>query len=172
MIRYTLLSAFLVVGLAALYLRRETNVAWRAALLGLLFVWGAASASDHVRLAHEYGTRRPANVFRELALHLEQHGHRYGWADYWTAYHVTFLSDTRVVLTPSDVVRIDRYRQLVEANGLWPFASSGIPAMAERGCDSGISASNRLTVQGSRFRVLVRRAGRVWARRRGESPCD
>ena len=116
LIRYTLLSAFLVVGLAALYLRRETNVAWRAALLGLLFVWGAASASDHVRLAHEYGTRRPANVFRELALHLEQHGHRYGWADYWTAYHVTFLSDTRVVLTPSDVVRIDRYRQLVEAN--------------------------------------------------------
>jgi hypothetical protein len=116
LIRYALLSLFLPVGAAAYYLGRETSATPRVAFMTLMVVWAGAGALDHGRLILEYLTRPPANTYRELAIYLERQGHRYGWADYWTAYHVSFLTDRRVVLAPYDVVRIPRDRDLVEAH--------------------------------------------------------
>ena len=114
LIRYALLSLFLPVGASAYYLRRETREAFRVTFIALVAVWASVAALDHGRLIHEYVTRTPANTFRELAIHLEGQGRRYGWADYWTAYHVTYLTDRRVTLVPYDLVRIPRDRGLVE----------------------------------------------------------
>jgi hypothetical protein len=114
LIRYALLVLFLPVGAAVYYLRRETRRSFRVTFVALVVLWAGAAAVDHVRLLHEYVTRPPANTFRELAIHLESQRHRYGWADYWTAYHLTYLTDRRVVLAPYDLVRIPRDRDLVE----------------------------------------------------------
>jgi hypothetical protein len=130
-IRYALLALFLPVGGAAVYLARERQPLLRTAVMAAVAVWAAAAAWDHLRLLNEYQTRRPPNVYRELAIYLESNGHRYGWADYWTAYHAAFLAQERVILSPRDVIRIPGYHRLVEAH-----AASAVEIRSEP-CDGG-----------------------------------
>jgi len=114
--RYVLLALFLPTALVALHLRVEPRRALRLVTIGATTVWACASLADHAALLGEYAAHRPPNVVRELALYLEANGIRYGEADYWTAYHVTYLTDTRVVLTPRTLIRIPAYAQLVAAH--------------------------------------------------------
>ena len=71
---------------------------------------------QHVRLLHEYRTAPPPSAFRALADDLVAHGDRYGWASYWVSYHVDFLSQERVQLSPTSAIRIADYaRQALRA---------------------------------------------------------
>jgi hypothetical protein len=135
-IRYHLLLAFVPVGLTALAFVREdgrARVVWTSAAAGqstgsaasapsrslsstavplmtiAVAAWAAAMLGEHVRLLREYRTHPPANAYRALADDLVANGDRYGWASYWVSYHVDFLSQERVQLSPTSAIRISEY---------------------------------------------------------------
>lgn len=112
--RYELLSPLGLAGFFAWFLAgqppRALALAWRAALAGWLIV----VALPHARLATEYATAAPVPAKWQLAQVLESRDVRYGTADYWIAYYVTFVTDERVVLASSDVERISVYRLVAE----------------------------------------------------------
>jgi len=132
-IRYHLLLAFAPVGLTALafvlseHTASEPGLSTSAgprygmrAVLPLMtaavFVWAGAMFWAHVRLLHEYRSSPPVNAYRVLADDLVAHGDKYGWASYWVSYHVDFLSQERVQLSPSSAIRITDYtRQALRA---------------------------------------------------------
>ncbi|MCC6164135.1 MAG: hypothetical protein IT182_12370 [Acidobacteria bacterium] len=112
-IRYHLLLAFLPVGLTALaFVRGGSGPRGRflsAAMTGAIVVWAGAMTWQHVQLVREYRTSPPPSPFRELADDLVAHGDSYGWASYWVSYHVDFLSQERVQLSPTSMIRIADY---------------------------------------------------------------
>lgn len=126
-IRYHLLLAWAPVGLTALAFVLTTSVSddesaprVRSLAVGVMSaavaLWSAAMAWQHVRLLHEYRTTPPPNAYRELADDLVAHGDRYGWASYWVSYHVDFLTQERVQLSPTSAIRITEYtRQAFKA---------------------------------------------------------
>ncbi|HVL67026.1 MAG TPA: hypothetical protein VM364_07165 [Vicinamibacterales bacterium] len=116
-IRYVLLALLAPVALFAVFFAAETKTSVRNAVAVLVIVWTWASLVDHARLIHEYRAHRPPNVFRELALYLEENGVRYARADYWTAYHVTFLTGERVIVRPDAVSRIAAYDRALDLHG-------------------------------------------------------
>lgn len=116
LIRYTLLVLFFAVGLVAAYACAERSRGFLAVALGCVLLWACASVFDHLKLLAEYQTRRPPGVHRQLADHLVENGIEFGRADYWTAYHVTFLTGERTIINPTDVVRIPAYRDRVAAH--------------------------------------------------------
>ena len=59
---------------------------------------------------------RPAEL-RILADALDARGVRSGWAPYWTAYAVTFLTDERVIIASTDLARIDQYQSFALSRG-------------------------------------------------------
>ena len=111
--RYELMSLLGAVGLAGWYFRL---VSLRFA--NLFIVFGtfvlATSAVADVRLLREYVRRPPVPQKQLLINALEARGIRYGYADFWTAYYVTFLTRERILLAADDAVRIRTYNRIVE----------------------------------------------------------
>ncbi len=114
--RYELLSPLGAAGLSAAFLRsrppRPLAAGW-AACAGVIF---ALSLSSHARLVTEYLTRRPVPAKMELVHALEARGVRYAYADYWTAYYVTFLTRERIIVAADAVVKIRTHNRLVDAH--------------------------------------------------------
>jgi hypothetical protein len=75
--------------------------------------WAAVSAFGHGRLLAEYVTRTPVNRDREAIAELNKRQIRYGTADYWIAYRLTFLSKERIILAATGVSRIYDYNRIV-----------------------------------------------------------
>lgn len=125
-IRYHLLLALAPVGLTALaFLMRASEPMtgervhrdWSlTAMTAGILVWSASMVWQHGRLLGEYRHAPPPNAYRVLADDLVAHGNRYGWASYWVSYHVDFLSQERVQLSPTSAIRISDYsRKALEA---------------------------------------------------------
>jgi hypothetical protein len=114
--RYELLSILGMCGLAAWFLHRERSriVAsiWMAAAIAVF----ALSAVAHARLIGEYVTSPPVALKQDLVRALYAHHIRYGYADFWTAYYVDFMSREHIILTPEDAVKIRSYNWMVEAH--------------------------------------------------------
>ena len=113
LVRYTLLSVFLGVGIAAWVLRSRSAHASRITGAILVALWTSASAWDTARVIGEYARRTPPNKVRRLIDFLDRDAVRFGRAPYWTAYPVTFLSGERIVFASTDVVRIETYQDMV-----------------------------------------------------------
>ena len=71
---------------------------------------------DAWRLYRHYSAAAPAEL-RILADALDARGVRSGWAPYWTAYAVTFLTDERVIIASTDLARIDQYQSYALSRG-------------------------------------------------------
>jgi hypothetical protein len=113
LVRYTLLAILIPIGLLGwLQQSGRPRLAKAVALMAVL-VWTAASLADHVRLLAEYVDGPPRNEYRDFADMLEREGIRYGRAPYWTAYHIDFLTNERVVLGSFEKMRINQYEDLV-----------------------------------------------------------
>ena len=114
--RYELLSVLGAVGLGGWYLSRETSrpirILWTACC-GAVF---ATAAFAHGRLLAEYLTRPPIGAKHELILALESRGVRYAYADYWTAYYVTFRTRERVLVASTEVVKVRTHNNEVDAH--------------------------------------------------------
>ena len=109
--RYELLSVLGAVGLAGWYLASsDRGRCWRR---------GASAAprssrsrsSAHARLLAEYVTNPPSPLKQELIEALDARGIRYGYADYWTAYYVSFMTRERIILSPEDIVKVRTYNR-------------------------------------------------------------
>lgn len=114
--RYELLSLVGAAGLTAWYLSVERSKP-------LVTIWATLSAAvfvlalvEHVRLLDEYATDPPRAAKQELIDALQSRGIRYGYADFWTAYYVDFLTREHIVLAPHDVVKIRLYNREVDAH--------------------------------------------------------
>jgi hypothetical protein len=115
-IRYALLVLFLPVAIIGAFFLNETRAQWRHWVAALMCVWAGLTTIDTTRVIREFRTSPPANPHREMADYLVREGIRYGRAQYWDAYIITFLAQERVILASTGKVRISRYRSEVEAH--------------------------------------------------------
>ena len=112
--RYELLSPLCAVALVALFLAHERSrmllVTWTACAAAVF----ALALTAHVRLLAEYATRPPVPLKQELIRALDARGVRYAYADYWTAYYVTFMTRERIVVAADAVVKVRADNRLVD----------------------------------------------------------
>ncbi len=115
--RYLLLSLYIPIGVLALLfaLERRTWVRRGATLVVLAVAVG--SGVDHARQFARYWGGRQPDQMRVLADGLVERHITVAMANYWRAYKLTFLSDERVKIASSDVVRIEEYQRLADAAG-------------------------------------------------------
>lgn len=111
--RYEMLSLLGVAGLVGAGLQAGPSL--RRPVIALSLGWFAITAVPHVGLWVDYLRDPPQNVRRLTVRHLEARGAMHAVSDYWIAYPIAFLSDERIVVASSDVVRIQEYEQLVAA---------------------------------------------------------
>ena len=114
--RYELLSVLGAAGLAAWYLLREESRVVRTLWLACCAVMFAVWVTAHVRLIEEYATRPPVPLKAELIQALETRGVRYAYADYWTAYYVTFMTRERIIVASDAVVKVRTHNTVVDAH--------------------------------------------------------
>ena len=107
-LRYTLLSLLIASGAIALGVEREPSRGVRALIAAVCLVWFSVCALGHVAVIRGFLASPPSSSYRQLAAYLEREGIRYIRTDYWTGYHVAFLTGERVrPLTDFD--RIQEY---------------------------------------------------------------
>ncbi len=111
LVRYDLLALLLPCGICALYFARERTRALRAFVMASVVAWSVLNVWSNGRLQVEYLTRPPVNPFRTLVDYLERSKLSVGEAPYWTAYHVTFLSNERIIVAADSTERIPEYRE-------------------------------------------------------------
>jgi hypothetical protein len=114
--RYLLLALYLPIGIVAAFLAVEPRRALRAAMIAIVGVWAAVSAVDHGQLMAAW-RHPPPNELRELIDGLLARDIHVAQARYWRAYNVTFLSQERVIVASTDVVRIQEYERRAVAEG-------------------------------------------------------
>jgi hypothetical protein len=114
--RYELLSIVGAAGLSAWYLRIERSRTLLAIWTTCCAVVFAISLTAHARLVVEYVTHPPVAPKQELVRALEARHIQYGYADFWVAYYVTFLSKERVILASEDLVKVRTHNRIVDAH--------------------------------------------------------
>ena len=114
--RYELLSVVGAVGLAGWYLCTERSrrlaTVWSLCCAALF----AVSLTAHVRLIAEYATHPPIPLKQELIRQLDARDIRYAYADFWTAYYVSFMTRERIIVASDDAVKVRTYNRLVDAH--------------------------------------------------------
>ncbi|HEY2432475.1 MAG TPA: hypothetical protein VGI12_07350 [Vicinamibacterales bacterium] len=130
--RYELLSLLGAAGVAAWFFSLSPSPRWTRPWLAAVACWTLLACVSHARLWHEYLTHPPVGAKREVMRMLEQEGVRYGTADYWIAYYITFLTDERIILASSDFVRIRTYNVLVEHHAAEAVRISRTPCAGGR----------------------------------------
>jgi hypothetical protein len=114
--RYELLSPLGAAGLVAAYLRAERTRAISAVWVTCTAAVFALSLTAHAKLLAEYATQPPVPLKQDLIRALEARGVRYAYADYWTAYYVTFMTRERIVVASDAVVKVRTHNRLVDAH--------------------------------------------------------
>jgi hypothetical protein len=112
--RYELLSIMAMVAIGGWFLRVERLVSVRGTWIALIVAWTLLAGTAHARLWREYLTAPPLAAKAEVAHRLDAEGVRYGRADYWMAYYVSFVTNERVILASTDFVRVRTYNRLVQ----------------------------------------------------------
>jgi hypothetical protein len=130
--RYMLLGLLLPVGLWGLHLAVEHRRLAKLASVGVVLAWAALSAAAHGRLVREYVATPPTADHRLLADYLVRHGIHYARANFWDAYHVTFLTAERVRVASSNIVRIREYGELFELHESQAVLISTAPCNGSR----------------------------------------
>jgi hypothetical protein len=114
--RYELLSLVGLVGLGAWFL---SVARWKwmvRAWIAVVVCWTMLAAVSHGRLWFEYLRRPPVADKHIVMMTLESRGVKYGTADYWIAYYITFLTRERIILRSFDFLRIRSYDSIVAAH--------------------------------------------------------
>jgi hypothetical protein len=114
--RYELLSPLGAAGLAAAFLRAERGRRVSAVWIACASAVFAVSIVAHVRLIAEYATQPPVPLKQILIRALDARGVRYAYADYWTAYYVTFMTRERIIVAADAVVKVRTHNNFVDAH--------------------------------------------------------
>jgi len=129
--RYELLSLLAFVALGGWFLHVERSTRMVRAWVALVACWTILAGVSHARLWHEYLTAPPIGAKQVVIRMLEAQGVRYGRADYWMAYYITFMTHERIILASSDFVRIRTYNQIVEKH------AAGAVTLSRTSCPGG-----------------------------------
>lgn len=135
-IRYHLMLALAPVGFSALAFAYGGGAGLpRRGLRGVLTaataVWAVAMVTASLTLWREYQVSPPRDPFRLLADDLVAHGEAVGWASYWVSYHVDFLSQEQVRLSPTGAIRINEYAREATRAGAITVGSEPCPGGRE-----------------------------------------
>ena len=133
--RYFVLVLLAPVGVVAWFLAVERRALLRAAMIGAVLVWAAASGADHIAHYRRYAGGQVPNDIRSLADSLVGLNIKVAKAPYWRAYKLTYLTGERVKVASSDVVRIDEYQELAEKAG------KDLVTIQEQPCPGGMKVS-------------------------------
>ena len=114
LLRYELLSVLGMVGLGAWFLKVESSRKVRQFWAALALACVAVALWGQLQLLKEYRIRAPVSGKQMLVRYLDAQGIRYAIADYWIAYAVTFLTNERILVASSDLVRIRETQRLVD----------------------------------------------------------
>jgi hypothetical protein len=114
--RYELLSVIGVVGLAGWYLRVERSAVMAAVWILSCTAVFAISIMAHVRLLAEYSTHPPTPLKQDLIRELEARDVRYAYADFWTAYYVSFMTRERIIVASDEAVKVRTHNRIVDAH--------------------------------------------------------
>jgi hypothetical protein len=136
-LRYTLLSLLVPAGAAVLAFERERRWSIRLGVGGIVIACAALSASTHARLAAQFIAAPPVSDYRRLADYLDETGIRYLETDYWTGYHVAFLTAERVKAR-TDFERIHEYTLAVAAHPDQTFVAR---RTRDGGCPGGVTVA-------------------------------
>jgi hypothetical protein len=117
LLRYVLLALLVPISIVALYFALENRRALIVSATALVLLCAGLNIRDNARMVREYLHAPPASEHRDLANYLVAHGIARGWATYWDAYHVSFLSQERVILASSNYSRIAMYDDIVQHVG-------------------------------------------------------
>ena len=113
LIRYTLLTLLIPIAVASAYLKLEPLRSPRAALMMLLAGWTIWSVRSYATVVAHYRELPPISGQAFVARELERRNIRYGYAGYWDAHHINFLTQERVILAPTPRSRIYTYDAVV-----------------------------------------------------------
>jgi hypothetical protein len=113
LIRYTLFTLLIPVAVFGAYLRVEPVRALRWVMLALLTLWLLWSARSYLLIVTDYVSSPPISRHAVMAAELERRNIRYGYASYWDAHHINFLTNERVILAPLPPSRIYSYDAIV-----------------------------------------------------------
>ena len=115
-VRYALLALLAPTGLLALLLVLVPAGRLRAAVVLGAAAWLGVCAADDIRVSAAWLLDSPMSRRAAVCRDLVANHVKYGAADYWTAYAVSFTSGERVRLTATDIVRIAEYERLFLAH--------------------------------------------------------
>lgn len=115
--RYILLTLFIPVGLAGLWLTLEPSRRLRQAVVVFVLGWTTIAAVDHWKQFDRFRSGQVPDPMRDIVSALEARGVSVADAPYWRAYKLTFLMRERVKVASTDVVRIAEYQRLASAAG-------------------------------------------------------
>jgi hypothetical protein len=113
LVRYVFLVLLVPVAVAAAYLRAETRRPLGAAAIALLLSWAGWSVQQYLQIVSSYMAQPPESARAVVARELERRGLHFGYAPYWDAYYITFLTDERVTLASGPPSRILSYHSVV-----------------------------------------------------------
>jgi hypothetical protein len=115
--RYLLLAIFLPVGAAAVWLALEPSHHVRHAVAAVVMAWAVASGVDNWRQYARYASGQIPDPMLEIIAALDARGVAVAKAQYWRAYKLTFMTQERIKVASSDIVRIEEYQRLAEHEG-------------------------------------------------------
>jgi hypothetical protein len=115
-LRYDTLSLFLAAAIAAVFLATEQIRPLRATGIAVIVAWAGVASIGHVQLWAEYVPHAPVTAKDLVIRNLEARGIRYATSDYWMAYHITYLTNERIIVSAEEMNRIQEYRDIVEAH--------------------------------------------------------
>jgi hypothetical protein len=130
--RYELLSVVGLAGLAGWFLSARPSRPLLGCWLMIFAAWLAVIAVPHARLLAEYATAPPVPAKRELIHALQARGVKYGYADYWLAYYIDFITDERMIFASVSPQRILVYNAIVATH-----AAEAV-RLSRRPCDGGV----------------------------------
>ena len=125
LVRYTLLVLLGLCGITAHAMRRP---ALRAPTVFVVALLSLAQLRDHVALIHEYAIALPPDDREQLAEELVRRDVQYAVANDWVSYHVSFLTDERVIANSNADQRIQRYNELISKH------AAEVTTIAEQPC--------------------------------------
>jgi hypothetical protein len=115
--RYLLLALFVPIGAMAVWLALERSDHVRHAVAVAVIIWAAASGADNWRQYARYASGEIADPMLEIVAALDARGVTVAKAQYWRAYKLTFLTQERIIVASSDIVRIEEYQRIADAQG-------------------------------------------------------
>lgn len=132
--RYLLLSLFIPIGATSVWLALEPRRQVRYAVLAVVILWAAAAGVDNVRQYARFASGQVPDAMQEVIAALDARGVTVAAAPHWRAYKVAFLTQERIRVASTDVIRIEEYQRLAAAEG------ERLVRIQEQPCPGGIFA--------------------------------